>query len=810
MTREEDNGISVAMDPQERECKLYDEFDKFAYKKGETLRDFYLRFLLLLNDMNIYNVQLEQFQVNTKFLNTLPPEWSKFVTDVKLDYTPGTSRSNSRKQRTVICYNCKGEGHMSKQCTKPKRKKDDSWFKDKELLAVITHNAAYQADDLDAYDSDCDELNTAKVALMDNLSHYGSDALAEYVIESQQTAVQNSNSSVQQDTLILSVIEQLITQVINCTKINLDNKNVNDTLTTELERYKEQVKLLKEGQNVEKAQQLELRLYDGNVIKNTCAIVIPNSKETLMLAEEIRLKMLLKQHDSMVLEKKVNTTPVDYVVLNQLSPTKVEVPKELLKVNMEKDLIITTLKDELRRLKGKSLVDNAVTTPTIAPEMLQIEDLGENSSQSLPHIDHHCCYGCGDSLDDIFCQRCTYENSFTYDSNLNFVDDSPNPPPQPPTYSYEFCGNDAHYSHDCPPQIPIYYDDDEDEESFTPLRDIIISELPPCIAITLVLSTEEPVDSLIMKDEHLDTIPVTKSNEVIKPSVEDLVPIPSESEGIPDNMCDVPFHDNSQPLDILKEQFEDFSDSNDDSTSIDDDSFSIDDIDYVEASPTHYELVSLEEVKDFHPEDGEFEDDVLCEKLSKINLLIAKIEALNANPTPSFDFVLNSPIPVEDGDSFLEKFETTTKLETFKFDIKEKNSGSTTIHADISLLDLKCFYFKSEPDPGDLTSIIDPGIRENISSTTNVNLPFEDDQSPLFAYVVLIFLPFLTYLVAPPYLLSSGNKDTIFDPGISIYHSFMPSVSHRSGTFMKFNVYPNHLNESPMEILSSTCFPMDQ
>nr|GEX18655.1 hypothetical protein [Tanacetum cinerariifolium] len=52
--------------------------------KGESLRDFYLRFLLLLNDMNIYNMKLEQFQVNTKFLNTLPPKWSKFVTDVKL------------------------------------------------------------------------------------------------------------------------------------------------------------------------------------------------------------------------------------------------------------------------------------------------------------------------------------------------------------------------------------------------------------------------------------------------------------------------------------------------------------------------------------------------------------------------------------------------------------------------------------------------------------------------------------------------------------------------------------------------------
>ncbi|GJT36716.1 hypothetical protein Tco_0927135 [Tanacetum coccineum] len=76
---------------------------------------------------------------------------------------------------------------------------------------------------------------------------------------------------------------------------------------------------------------------------------------------------------------------------------------------------------------------------------------------------------------------------------------------------------------------------------------------------------------------------------------------------------------------------------------------------------------------------------------------------------------------------------------------------------------------------------------------------------PLFAYIEWIFLPFLTYPVAPPYLLSCGNEDTIFDLGISVYYSFMTGVSHRSGTFIKFNVYLNHLNESPMEILSSTC-----
>ncbi|GJY29926.1 hypothetical protein Tco_0405693 [Tanacetum coccineum] len=74
----------TSLTKQERECKFYDEFDKFTYKKGESLHEYYLRFTLLLNGMNIYKMPLEQFQVNTKFLNTLPDEWIKFVTDVKL------------------------------------------------------------------------------------------------------------------------------------------------------------------------------------------------------------------------------------------------------------------------------------------------------------------------------------------------------------------------------------------------------------------------------------------------------------------------------------------------------------------------------------------------------------------------------------------------------------------------------------------------------------------------------------------------------------------------------------------------------
>ncbi|GJX28632.1 hypothetical protein Tco_0236711 [Tanacetum coccineum] len=174
-----------------------------------------------------------------------------------------------------------GETKFLVLCPKPKRKIDATWFRDKVLLveakgngkvlneeelefladpgiaegqvtqSVITHNAAYQADDLDAYDSDCDEISTAKAVLMANLSSYGSDVLSEYLIESQNAAIQDTNSSTQQDALILSVFEQLSNQVTNCNKVNNDNLIANDSLSAELERYKEQVKLLEERQNVD-------------------------------------------------------------------------------------------------------------------------------------------------------------------------------------------------------------------------------------------------------------------------------------------------------------------------------------------------------------------------------------------------------------------------------------------------------------------------------------------------------------------------------------------------------------------------------
>ncbi|GJU27692.1 hypothetical protein Tco_1166313 [Tanacetum coccineum] len=270
-------------------------------------------------------------------------------------------------------------------------------------------------------------------------------------------------------------------------------------------------------------------------------------------------------------------------------------------------------------------------------------------------------------------------------------------------------------------KIPICYDDDED---YT-------------IAITPILSTEEPDNSLSMRDEHLDTIPVTESEEVIKSSVENLVLIPSESEGIPDNMCDVPLCNNPTPLEAFKEHSETIIDSNHDYSSSDDDSFSSKDIEYVDASPSDAEIVSLEVVEIVIPEVGGIDndilltikDDILHEKLLNVNLLIANIEALKNNPTPSSDFVTKPSSTSLN--LFLEETNTfdnsSPESETFCFDLEENSSGSTTTRSDYSLPDYEAFY--------------DDHIKEKSSGSTTTHADFSQYDSFIFDLSINPFPP---------------------------------------------------------------------
>nr|GFB59058.1 hypothetical protein [Tanacetum cinerariifolium] len=197
-------------------------------------------------------------------------------------------------------------------------------------------------------------------------------------------------------------------------------------------------------------------------------------------------------------------------------------------------------------------------------------------------------------------------------------------------------------------------------------------------------------------------------------SVENLIPIPSESEGIPEHVCDVPSHDNSPPLDVSKDQIKDFSESNKEFSSIDDDSFFIDDIDYVEASPPDSELVGSKVMEIVIPEVGGIDDDILLmiehddlrEKLLNVNLLISKIEALNTNPTPSSDCKTKSSSTSLN--SILEETNTfdnsLDEFETFCFDVEEISSGKTssgspTTHSDSPIYASFMFDLSINPFP---------------------------------------------------------------------------------------------------------------
>nr|GFA38646.1 hypothetical protein [Tanacetum cinerariifolium] len=290
-------------------------------------------------------------------------------------------------------------------------------------------------------------------------------------------------------------------------------------------------------------------------------------------------------------------------------------------------------------------------------------------------------------------------------------------------------------------KLPVCYDDDDDEEESSSLKDNIISELPLCSAIT----PNEPIDSLSMGDKHLDTISTTKSDEVIKYSVEDLVPIPSESEG--ENGCDVPscFTTFSNILFDADYDFE----------SVDDQSLHNEDVSEKIFSNLLFEEEIISIKKNQHHFNAESDlvesmlnrDSSIISSSSKIDSLLNELLYDNSSPRPPEEFVFEnsnakiesfspSPIPNEDSDSFMEE------------------------------IDL--FLTPDDPMP--------PSIKDDEDSegdTLSLERLLHDDLIPLsdtldFSYEVRVLIPFFTYPVTSPVLLSFGSEDKIFDPGITI------------------------------------------
>ncbi|GJV59880.1 hypothetical protein Tco_1465980 [Tanacetum coccineum] len=365
------------------------------------------------------------------------------------------------------------------------------------------------------------------------------------------------------------------------------------------------------------------------------------------------------------------------------------------------------------------------------------------------------------------CTNVSFGDEFVRNPDLISNDETPDfsyPPSQPQTYSFDqfHCFGCGDPLEDGPSRRfnSIYFDDDDKEERTIPLNEFF-PQIPPSIAITLVLPIEDSKESLIIGDENLSTIPEKESDEFIKSSVEDLVPILSESEDTSDNDSEIylPFCDNSMTFSNLL-----FND-NDAFSSSDDESLP-------------------EELEDIESEDS------YVSKLDDPDLLVTPLSKRNEDKCFDLggDFLLNddpsSPLPPKEL-NFEElkviKSDVSTDFEDNYYDSEGDiiYLESLLIKDTIPNLPPEVFLdddprsLEDEPNKDDLKYIVkvfDPGIWKKFFSPTYVKLPFEDHHYLSLTYVIRIFLPYFTYPVDSSLPLFSGSEDTIFDPDISAFH----------------------------------------
>ncbi|GJS81287.1 hypothetical protein Tco_0747828 [Tanacetum coccineum] len=307
-----------------------------------------------------------------------------------------------------------------------------------------------------------------------------------------------------------------------------------------------------------------------------------------------------------------------------------------------------------------------------------------------------------------------------------------------------------------------------------------------------------------MGDEHLSTIPKKESDEFIKSSVEDLVPVPSESEDTSesDSECDSLSCDDFSSIDVPRDDSVTFSnplfDSNEDFTSSDDESLSEEDVPKETFKIYSNPLFEFDDdftSSDVNPLFNEVLEDIECKvsydsNLDESTFLVTPISDSNEDeclaPGDDIELLLHHD-PSISVVSILEGFidEPPLKENDDLFDLEPKENDWKKI-----LYDAPNDYLITED------KVFDPEIYEKSFSSTFVKLTFEDHHYFPITFFIRIFLPYLTYSVDSPLLLSSGSEDTIFDPDISTFHfSSLKPVAY----------------ENPMVIFPFFCFcPKDK
>ncbi|GJT18627.1 hypothetical protein Tco_0877333 [Tanacetum coccineum] len=397
----------TSLTKQERECKLYDEFDKFTYKKGESLHEYYLRFTLLLNDMNIYKMPLEQFQVNTKFLNTLPDEWSKFVTDVKLvkdlhttnvDQLHAYLEQHERHANEVRLMHERNSDPLalvaSHQITQSPYQTHQHTYQNTQLQPPAStypspqYGSPYQSQQYSTHQSSTPLSVTYPSNDFQSSIHHNVYSPSSSIpqLEYPPQINQQSEFSQQDSGLIVPVFQKgddpidainhmmsFLTAVVTSRYPTTNNQlrnSSNPRQQTTINNGREQVEAILENRG---------RLFATTAKgKATCPDSVPNQKEKRMIRNpnipEGQSTQTIITHNAAYQYDDLDAYDSDCDELNSA--------KVALKANLshygsdalaeEKALAITALKDELRKLKGKSLVDNNVSNHPSDPELHQV------------------------------------------------------------------------------------------------------------------------------------------------------------------------------------------------------------------------------------------------------------------------------------------------------------------------------------------------------------------------------------------------------------------------------------------------------
>nr|GEV45794.1 putative ribonuclease H-like domain-containing protein [Tanacetum cinerariifolium] len=335
------NIILQGLPPEEKECKLYDEFDKFAYKKEKTLYS---------------GLAIPVFKQGDDLIDAINHMMS-FLSVVVTSRYPTTNNqlrnSSNPRQQTII--------NDERLTLQPVQGRQVSFATDPGIAEgqatqiVITHNAAYQANDLDAYDCDCDELNTAKVALMANLSHDGLDVLADNSMNSldpnpsctpirvEVPKVGMVNMSLKKLKHHLVGFDVVVKERTMATTITEgSNNSVSNQSAPNFDQYFELNELKAQSQEkdmVIRKLKERIKSLSGNVNKDKV-------KKDMDEIETINFE--LDHMVSKLMARNEHLKQTYKQLYDSIKPTH------------EKGLIITALRDELRKLKGKALVDNEV------------------------------------------------------------------------------------------------------------------------------------------------------------------------------------------------------------------------------------------------------------------------------------------------------------------------------------------------------------------------------------------------------------------------------------------------------------------